>query len=83
LQVVHNGMTDQKTKPKMFYGYYIVAFSYILGTVSLMGFCSFGVFFNPMRSEFGWSNAIVSGPPSIALLVSGLTGILTGVNQTG
>jgi MFS family permease len=39
---------------------------------------SFGVFFKPMSSQFGWTRAETSGAASLFMLVSGLLGIVAG-----
>jgi MFS family permease len=39
---------------------------------------SFGVFFDPMLSDFGWSKALTSGAFAVSTLVQGLAAILCG-----
>ena len=39
---------------------------------------SFGVFFNPVLNEFGWTSAAVSGAYSLAFLLLGMSSIVTG-----
>ncbi len=39
---------------------------------------SFGVFFKPLLSEFGWTSAAVSGAYSLAFLLLGTSSIVTG-----
>ncbi|MBI4286670.1 MAG: MFS transporter [Chloroflexi bacterium] len=65
-------------KPKLFYGYVIVAASFVIMAVASGGFNTFGVFFGPMLEEFGWSRALTSGAFSVALVLSGLLGLVTG-----
>ena len=63
---------------RLFYGYVVVASAFLV-TAALYGAAfSFGVFIEPMRTEFGWGSAWLSGAFSLALLVSGSLGILAG-----
>ncbi|MFC1977340.1 MFS transporter [Chloroflexota bacterium] len=60
-------------KPKIFYGWWIVAVSLIVLFITLgLGYYSFGVFLKPLAAEFGWNRAMVSGAMSIFLLAWGL-----------
>lgn len=47
-------------------------------TVAWIPYYSFGVFFTPMLSEFGWSRAVTSGGFSASQIVRGLAGIVMG-----
>ena len=60
------------------YGSVIVAACFSLQAVGLGVYIGFGVFINPLISEFGWSMAALSGARSLALLLSGLLGVLVG-----
>jgi len=67
------------TKLKLFYGWWIVAVSLVVLLITLgLGYYSFGVFFKPLITEFGWSRATLSGAMSIFLLAWGLTCPLVG-----
>jgi len=67
------------TKPKLFYGWWIVAVSLVVLLITLgLGYYSFGVFFKPLVAEFGWSRATVSGAMSVFLLAWGLACPLVG-----
>ena len=59
-------------KPKLFYGYIIALASFIILALVMGGLDSFGVFFEPVLVEFGWTRAMTSGAFSLALIVSGL-----------
>jgi len=60
-------------KPRLFYGWRIVAVSLVVLFITLgLGYYSFGVFFNPLIAEFGWSRATLSGAMSMFLLAWGL-----------
>lgn len=64
--------------PHFFYGYVILIVSFII-TLLIWGiYGSFGVFFEPIRSEFVSSRAIVSGANSVAFFLAGLFSLITG-----
>lgn len=66
-------------KPKFFYGWWIVAVSLIVLFITLgLSAYSFGVFFAPLTTEFGWSRATLSAAMSIFLLAWGLACPLVG-----
>lgn len=56
-------------KPRFFYGYVIVLASFIIMGVMWGAFYSFGVFFNPLLEEFGWTRAMTSGAFSLSLVI--------------
>ncbi len=60
------------------YSSVIIASCFALQAVGLGSYIAFGVFINPLISEFGWSRAAVSGASSIALFLSGLFSVLIG-----
>ena len=63
---------------KVYYGYTIIAASFILLAMGYGTFYSFGVFFDALHLEFGWSRAIISGAFSLCSLSTGALGILAG-----
>jgi MFS family permease len=63
---------------KYFYGYVIVAACFGIQAIGVGTYVSYGVFFNPLISEFGWSRAAISGASSIAFFIMGLLGIFVG-----
>ena len=65
-------------KPKFFYGYVIVLVGFSIQMLGWGVFDSFGVFFNPLLDEFGWTRATISGPISVAFLILGLFAIVAG-----
>ncbi len=78
-------MTNQETslltgtgKPRFFYGYVVVAVSLGILTIAHGLHVSFGVFFNPLQTEFGWSRATISGAASLSLLLMGFLAIIMG-----
>lgn len=60
------------------YGAVIIASCFLLQAVGLGNYIGFGVFINPLISEFGWSRAALSGATSIALLLSGVLSVVVG-----
>jgi MFS family permease len=51
---------------------------HILGLVAGMSFWAFGLFVEPLQSEFGWSPSLLGGAVSLSLLVSGLASPIVG-----
>ena len=60
------------------YGYVVVAAAFIIMTLASGLFVVFGVFFDPLLLEFGWSRAAVSGGYSLAWVLSGALAIFAG-----
>ena len=71
-------MKSEKTKPAIFYGNVVVAATVVIFTVAWGANRSFGVFLNPMLTEFGWSRASISGAFTLAMIVMGLSGFVAG-----
>ncbi|GAH62425.1 unnamed protein product, partial [marine sediment metagenome] len=69
-------LTDKK--PGFFYGYIIVLAAFGIQMVAWGMFNSYGVFFKPLTTEFGWTRAMTSSAVSLAMLVYGLLGIAMG-----
>ena len=73
-----------KTQPRpearawFFYGYVLVAASFVLQAIGWGAYGSFGVFFNPLMNEYGWSRAGISGAVSVSFCLYGLSSILLG-----
>ncbi len=67
-----------KNKPKIFSGYYIVIASFFIAIIMHGMFATFGVFFTPMLTEFGWSRAAFSAANSIGFVTSGLFAVIMG-----
>jgi MFS family permease len=65
-------------KPRFFYGYVIVVASFIIMTLAQGLFNVFGIFFNPLLAEFGWSRAAISGAYSLSTILQGVLGIVMG-----
>jgi len=66
-------------KPRFFYGYAVVGAAFIVMLVAQGAFLSFGVFFKPVLTDFGWTRAMTSGAFSLCFLLNGLLGIGMGM----
>jgi MFS family permease len=69
---------DKVRHNTFFYGYVIVAACFSIQAIGIGTYASYGVFFNPLIEEFGWSRALISGASSMAFLLMGLLGIVVG-----
>ncbi len=65
-------------KAKYRYGHVIAASCFGIQAVGVGTYLSYGVLFNPLIDEFGWSRALISGAASMAFLLMGLLGIGVG-----
>jgi len=68
----------ENREPRFFYGYVMVAVVFCILLVAWGIFLSFGVFFESVLTEFGWTRAATSGASSLAFLVMGPLGIVVG-----
>lgn len=64
--------------PRFFYGYVIVVAALIIMMASFGTYFAYGVFFNPMLNELGWTRAMTSGAFSLSMLIQGLLGVVMG-----
>ena len=77
-------MTDNNTyhnptpKPRIYYGYVVVAASFIIMILVQGLYIIFGVFINPLIEEFGWTRATISGAFSLSTILQGVLGIAMG-----
>ncbi|MFC2047493.1 MFS transporter [Chloroflexota bacterium] len=69
---------SENRKPRFFYGYVVVAATFCIMVVTLGTSYTFGVFFKPVLTEFGWTRALTSGAFSLSMLMAGLIGIVMG-----
>jgi len=65
-------------KPKFFYGYIVVLAGFYIALATHGAFYSFGIFFERVLNEFGWTRAVTSGAFSLANLLNGLSSIIMG-----
>jgi MFS family permease len=60
-------------RPPIFYGWVIVATTFLIALVTVGGRSAFGVFVVPMSEEFGWSRSTISLAAALGFLVNGLS----------
>lgn len=60
------------------YGYLIAAVCFSIQALGIGIYAAYGVFFNPLMAEFGWSRAVISGASSMSFILMGLFGIVVG-----
>jgi len=65
-------------KKPLYYGYTIVAASFLIQGVTIGGNFAYGVLFKELETEFGWSRATIAGASSASLLVMGFMAALAG-----
>jgi MFS family permease len=71
-------LNAEEKKPRVFYGWFVV-FACFLATLTLgETFWSFGVFFKPLESEFGWSRAVTSSAYTCFLIGHAISLIIGG-----
>jgi MFS family permease len=57
------------SKPRIFYGYVIVGVGFLTLAIMWGTLYAFGVFFNPLLGEFGWTRAMTSGAFSLSVVL--------------
>ena len=70
-------MAENKQR-KFHYGYLIGFLGFWMVVIGTAGNITFGVFFEPLLTEFGWTRAVTSAAISISGLIAGLFNIITG-----
>ena len=65
-------------KPQFFYGYVVAAASLLIVIIAHGAQYTFGIFFQPILIEFGWTRAATSGAFSLYLILWGFLSILVG-----
>ena len=68
----------ENRQPKFFYGYVVVVAGFVILVLMYGTLYSFGVFFKPVLTEFGWTRAMTSGAYSLCFLLSGAVAMVTG-----
>jgi MFS family permease len=66
-------LSTSSSRPAIFYGWIIVATTFLIALVTVGGRSAFGVFVVPMSEEFGWSRSTVSLAAALGFLVNGLS----------
>ena len=70
-------MTKSNT-PRFFYGHWIVVTCFFIQFLGWGLTQTFGIFFNPVLTEFGWTRAAISGSLSFNYFVYGFANVLAG-----
>ena len=65
-------------EPRFFYGYIVVVAAFFIMVLMWGIFFTFGVFFKPLLTEFGWTRAVTSGAFSLSWIIQGLLAIVMG-----
>ncbi|MFH1169518.1 MAG: MFS transporter [Chloroflexota bacterium] len=65
-------------KPGLYYGYIIVVCAFIILGVFYGTQNTFGIFFQPLSDEFGWTRAATSGAFTLFMVLHGLLFMVTG-----
>ncbi|MFC2070132.1 MFS transporter [Chloroflexota bacterium] len=66
-------------KPKIFYGYIVVAACFAIMVIMHGIFNTFGIFFTSLESAFNVNRAVISGANSTAFLTMGVSSIIVGI----
>jgi MFS family permease len=69
---------EKRPKINLYYGYIVVAAAFFILIAYSGARSAFGVFFDPMARQFGWSAAALSTAFSISVMMDGLLGIFMG-----
>ena len=65
-------------KYKLYYGYIVVIAALGISMVTWGTLNTYGIFYKPLLTEFGWTRAVTAGARALASGISGLLGIITG-----
>jgi len=68
----------EEQKPRFFYGYIVVVAAFGIWLTAWGMQQTYGVFYKPILSEFGWTRAFTAGARSLNAGIVGLLGIVTG-----
>ena len=74
----HASLQQKPNKPRLFYGYILVAAAFGIQIVAWGMYNAYGVFFNPLLDKFGWSRATISGALSLGQMLIGIGAIFLG-----
>lgn len=74
----HAHLPQRDEKPRLFYGYILVATAFIIQILVWGIYNSYGVFFNPLLDDFGWPRATLSGAASLSQIIIGFGALILG-----
>ena len=69
---------NQTRKPRFFYGYFVALAAFLIMGVAFGTLYTFGIFFEHVSEEFGWSRTLTSGAFSLYMVLHGLLYIIVG-----
>jgi MFS family permease len=69
---------NSKNKPRINSGYIVLAACFFIMAIVFGAQFSFGVFFKPILTDFGWSRAQTAGPVALGMVVNGIFSIISG-----
>jgi len=67
-----------RARPRFSYGYIVVGAALLITAMTFGAYNSFGIFFEPVLTEFGWTSTIISGGLSLSWIMQGVLGIVMG-----
>ncbi|MBI4286759.1 MAG: MFS transporter [Chloroflexi bacterium] len=65
-------------RPKVFYGWYVVAACFMVMLTMGEAFWSFGIFVKPLENEFGWSRSVISSAYTVFLFGFAISSLVSG-----
>jgi predicted MFS family arabinose efflux permease len=72
------GQSPGRAKPRLFYGYTVVAATFFIMVLMWGVISTFGIFFKPMLTDLGWTRAVTSGAFAVFWIIQGLLAIVMG-----
>jgi MFS family permease len=76
--VTSNETYQPRKTSRFYYGYIVILAAFIIMLVSWGLYITFGIFFDPLLDQFGWSKAVLSGAYSFCTIFHGVLGIAMG-----
>lgn len=73
-----NSTSVNTKKRRFFYGYIVVVAAFFVMAIVWGTAQTFGVFFKPMLSDFGWTRAAISGAASLSIAIYAVLSIVVG-----
>ena len=67
-----------RSRPRFYYGYIVVGAAFVTEALAYGSFNAFGVFFESLLTDFGWTRATISGALSLSWIMQGVFGIMMG-----
>jgi MFS family permease len=65
-------------RPRFSYGYIVAGAAFLIVALAYGSYNSFGVFFDPLKTDFGWTRATISGALSLSWVMQGVFSIVMG-----